>query len=274
MVFETSTLHEYSTSTQQTSTASTALRQLSVVIIAQNEQECIANAIKSCSIFADEIVIIDGGSYDRTIQIAQELGCKVYTNPWPGYAKQRNFGADKAVYDWIFFIDADEVVDEQLALSLISWKNQPLEANAFSVHRVGDFLGKWLDQLENHIRLYNKNVFKIKDVIVHETIDVGDAPVIHLPGKIWHSGFRTIGELVDRFNKYTDLDSQKAFIEGQKFSLIRLLLKPHAKFLQMYLWHRMYKQGLIGLFVAGLWSYYIFLKEVKLYELYWQQRKS
>lgn len=267
MVLETSILNDRAI-------ASTVIRRLSVVIIAQNEEECIANAIKSCSAFADEIVIIDGGSHDQTIKIARELGCKVYSNPWPGYAKQRNFGAAQAIYDWIFFIDADEVVDEQLAASLIAWKNQPiLEANAFSVHRVGDFLGKWLDSKpENHIRLYNKNVFKIKDVIVHETIDVGDEQVIHLPGVVWHSGFRNIGELVNRFNKYTDLDSQKAFVEGQKFSLVRLVLKPHAKFFQMYLWCGMYKQGLIGLFVAGLWSYYIFLKEIKLYELYWQQK--
>jgi glycosyltransferase involved in cell wall biosynthesis len=250
-----------------------SLRQLSAVIIAQDEEDCIANAIKSCFLFADEIVVVDGGSQDSTVQIAEDLGCQVYINSWPGYAKQRNFGADKAKYDWIFFIDADEVVDQKLIQLLLDWKNQPtLEANAFSVNRVGDFLGKWLDSRpEIHIRLYNKTVFQIKDVLVHEQPDVKDDQVVHLSGVVWHAGFRTIEELVGRFNKYTDLDSQKAYLEGQKFSLIRLLLKPNAKFLQMYLWHGMWKQGLVGLFVAGLWSYYIVLKEIKLYEIYWQK---
>jgi glycosyltransferase involved in cell wall biosynthesis len=73
------------------------MHNISTVIIAQNEEECIKDAIQSCLAFADEVVVIDGGSHDATIQIAQDLGCKVYTNTWPGYAKQRNFGAEKAV---------------------------------------------------------------------------------------------------------------------------------------------------------------------------------
>ncbi|HEY9748342.1 MAG TPA: glycosyltransferase, partial [Allocoleopsis sp.] len=68
-------------------------RPISTVIIAQNEEECVANAIQSCLPFADEIVVVDGGSQDSTIQISESWGCKVYRNPWPGYAKQRNFGA-------------------------------------------------------------------------------------------------------------------------------------------------------------------------------------
>lgn len=262
--------------TQIKTSSSTSLHQISTVIIAQDEEDCIANAIKSCLPFADEILVVDGGSQDNTVQIAKDLGCQVYLNLWPGYAKQRNFGADKAKYDWVFFIDADEVVDRNLIQLLLNWKNQPeLEANAFSVNRIGDLLGKWLDSKpETHIRLYNKTVFQIKDVLVHEQPDTKDARVVHIPGVIWHFGFRTIEELVGRFNKYTDLDSQKAYLEGKKFSLLRFLFKPHAKFLQMYLWHGMWKQGLIGLFVAGLWSYYILLKEIKLYEMYWQQKNA
>ncbi len=250
-------------------------RQISVVIIAQDEEDCIANAIKSCLTFADEIIVVDGGSHDSTVSIAENLGCKVIINPWPGYAKQRNFGADKAINNWILYIDADEVVDQQLASSLIKWKNAlQVTANAFSVNRISDFLGKWLDSKpETHIRLYNKSVFQIKDVLVHEGPDVGNERVIKLQGTIWHAGFRNISELTARFNKYTDLDAQKSYLLGQKFSILRLLFKPHAKFLQMYIWHGLYRQGFIGLIVAGLWSYYIFLKEIKLYEILWREKQ-
>jgi len=252
---------------------SNPVRQISTVIIAQNEEERIANSIKSCLVFADEVVVVDGGSDDATVQIVQNLGCKVYINPWPGYAKQRNFGAEQAVNEWIFFIDADEVVSQELATSIITWKDEPkLEANAFAVNRVGDFLGKWLDSnAEYPVRLYNKNVFQIKDVLVHEAPDVGKERVIKLAGVLWHHGFRSISDTVSRFNKYTDLDAQKSSVAGKKFSPVRLLLKPHAKFLQVYLWQGMYKQGLAGFVVAGIWSYYILLKEIKLYEIYWNE---
>lgn len=248
------------------------LHPISVVIIAQNEAECIANAIRSCQAFANEIVVVDGGSEDATVAIAENLGCQVYHNPWSGYANQRNFGADRAQHDWIFFIDADEVVDPKLAAALVNWKQTPtLEAHAFSAMRIGDFWDQWLDtRPEFHTRLYNKQVFRIKEVLVHEGPDVRDAAVIKLPGVIWHYGFRDISDLVIRFNRYTDLDAQESHRKGQRFNVLRLLLKPPAKFLQQYFWYGMYRQGLAGFSLASLWSYYIFLKEIKLYEIDWK----
>jgi glycosyltransferase involved in cell wall biosynthesis len=251
-------------------------RSLSVVIIALNEEECIANAIRSCQSFADEVVVVDSGSQDATVQIAQDLGCQVYYNSWTGYSDQRNFGADRAQHDWIFFIDADEVIDDRLATALLEWKHAPtIAANAFSAVRVGDFWDTWLDtRPEYHTRLYNKTIFRIKDVLVHEGPDIKDAPVIKLPGVIWHYGFRDISDLVIRFNRYTDLDAQQAHRNGTRFSLLRLLLKPSAKFVQQYVWYGMFRQGMAGFTLSGLWSFYIFLKEVKLYEIDWKKGRS
>ncbi len=251
-----------------TGQASTAIRQISTVIIAQNEAECIANAIISCLPFSDEIVVIDSGSQDETVEIAQNLNCQVYTNPWTGYANQRNFGADRAKHDWIFFIDADEVVDQQLSNALQALKSNPhLSADAFSMIRIGDFWDQWLDSRpEWHTRLYNKQIFRIKDVLVHEGPNVGDAPVTKLPGVLWHYGFRDLSDLVIRFNRYSDLDAQQAYRQGQRFNGLRLLLKPPAKFVQQYLWYGMVRHGMAGFALSGLWGYYMFLKELKLYE--------
>jgi glycosyltransferase involved in cell wall biosynthesis len=252
------------------------LRQISVVIIAQNEAERIANAVRSCFSFADEIVVVDGGSQDATVECARSLGCKVYENPWPGYGRQRNFGGDKATHDWIFIIDADEVVSEELATVIWQWKISPhLEAHAFAIHRVGDFLGKWLEgNIEDQIRLYNKKVFRIEEVLVHESPNVGNAPVVRLPGILWHHGFRSIDDHVKRFNKYTDLEADKAFLEGRKFSVARLLLRPIARFVQKYLLKGLYKKGVTGFAVGLLWIYYELLIEIKLYEIYWRQNKK
>ena len=245
------------------------LRQISVVIIALNEAERITNAIQSCQAFADEIVVVDGGSQDNTMQIAKAFGCQVYQNSWSGYAKQRNLGAAWAKFDWIFFIDADETIDEQLTTALLDWKQCPqIKASAFSCDRIGDFLEGWLQgRPESHIRLYNKTVLQINDVLVHERVEVNAAPVGKLSGTILHQGFRNISETVIRFNRYTDLDAQESYNQGQRFNHWRLLLKPPAKFLQMYIWNYLWQQGISGLAVSILWSYYIFLKEIKLYEL-------
>lgn len=246
-----------------------SLRQISTVLIVQNEEERIANAIQSCLSFSDEIVLVDGGSRDSTVQIAASLGCCIYHHHWTGYAAQRNFGANQAKHDWVFFIDADEVVDEQLEKALLQWKKQPnLKANAFSVQRIGNFWNVWFDVCpENRVRLYNKTIFQVTDVLVHEVPNVGSEQIIALPGVVWHYGFRNIQDLVTRFNRYTDLDAQQAYLTNVRFSWLRLLLKPPAKFIQQYFWLGLYQKGTAGFTSASLWSFYIFLKEVKLYEI-------
>jgi glycosyltransferase involved in cell wall biosynthesis len=254
----------------------TTTRPISAVIIAQNEADCITQAVQSCLPFADEVVVVDGGSEDNTEEVARQAGAVIYRNPWPGYAKQRNYGAHEAKHDWIFVLDADEVVDDILAASLNTWKRQPqLQASAFSINRIGDFLGVWFSSRpETHIRLYNKHQAHFPEVLVHEAVDVGNEPVIKLPGTVFHPGFRNISELTDRFNMYTDLDAHKAYAEGKRFNLLRFLLKPPAKFIQMYLRNGMIVQGKAGLFMASLWSYYILLKEIKLYEIDWATKRE
>lgn len=246
-------------------------RSISTVIITQDEEVRTGKAICSCQAFSDEIIVVDGGSKDATVQRAQELGCKVFVNPWPGYAKQRRFGIDQAQHNWVFMIDSDEVVSEELADSIAAWKQtQTLSASAFSVDRIGDFLGKWLtSRADYQIRLFNKTVFQVTDVLVHESVDPGENPVIQLQGVLWHYGFRSISDHVVRFNKYTDLEAQKDYLIGKRFSLARLLLKPPARFVQVYFIHQLYSKGLAGLAVAVLKVYYDLLKEIKLYELGW-----
>jgi glycosyltransferase involved in cell wall biosynthesis len=246
---------------------------ISVVIIAQNEAERIARAVRSVQLFADEVVVVDGGSQDATRARAAELRCKVIENPWPGYAKQRNFGAARASHPWIFMLDADEEVGEDLAASINRWKTSVSPgAEAFEIRRVGDFLGRWLPGAAEHlIRLYHRDRFQIRDVPVHEGPDTGDAPVDRLDGTLWHHGFRSIGDHIRRFDAYTDLEARAAFDSGQRFRLWRLLLRSPARFFQWYFWRGAIRRGLPGLFVALLWIYYELALHMKLYELGWRQ---
>jgi glycosyltransferase involved in cell wall biosynthesis len=252
-----------------TAVADEELRQISTVIIAQDEEVRLATAVRSCQCFSDEVLVVDGGSRDGTAELAHTLGCRVIRNPWPGYAAQRNFGAAAANYDWIFFLDADEEADAHLQLALLAWKHTPtLAAAAFAVCRVGNFFDRWLDNKPEHpIRLYDRRVHRLTDVPVHERIAVGEAPVARLPGTLRHHGFRSVADHIERFNRYTSLEAEQAAAEHRPFSPLRLLGRPPARFLQMYFLSGMVRRGLAGLTVAVLWSYYEFLREIKLYEL-------
>ncbi|KRE51273.1 glycosyltransferase family 2 protein [Paenibacillus sp. Soil522] len=248
-------------------------KSISVVIIAQDEERRIVAAIRSCLPFADEIIVVDGGSRDATREVASALGCRILLNPWPGYAKQRNFGADAAKYDWVFFLDTDEFVDEALAASLLEWKSAIDDGgHAYAVYRRGNFLGKWLERGETMTRLYNRRVVRIRDTLVHEEPDIPHRGVRTLAGVLWHDGFRSIEDHVIRFNKYTELEARKAFYEKkQTFRLLPLLWRPPARFVQQYVLHGLYRKGLAGLTVAVMWVFYEYLRHIKLYELTRQQ---
>jgi glycosyltransferase involved in cell wall biosynthesis len=244
-------------------------RQISVVIIAQNEERRIVKAVRSCQSFADEILVVDGGSSDATVEICRNIGCRVLVNAWPGYAKQRNFGADQATYDWVFFIDTDEFVDDVLANSLLAWKiSSEQNSGAYAIYRIGNFLNKWLDKGEYLTRLYNKKEIRIKETLVHEAPEIPNEHVVKLEGVLWHEGFRSIDDHVKRFNMYTGLEAQKAYYEkGKTFRIYPLLWRPPARFIQQYFLHGLYRKGLAGLTVAVMWSYYEYLRFIKLYEL-------
>lgn len=250
----------------------TGPQRVSVVIITQNEVDRLVRAVASCRAFADEIVVIDGGSTDDTVAQARALGCAAYENPWPGYAKQRNFGIERATHPWIFMLDSDEIVDDELAAAINRWKTAPLAAYALSIRRIGDFLGRWMDggKSEYHVRLHHREKFTIPDVLVHEKPDVGSHAVQHLGGTMWHYGFRSVSDALTRFDRYTDLEAAEA-ARTRRFSALRLLLRPPARFVQRYFWQGLFRKGYAGLTVAVLWSWYEFLREIKLYEIEWRR---
>lgn len=241
---------------------------ISAVIIAQDDEIRIAKAIQSCRLFADEVVVVDGGSKDGTVQLAESLNCRVFVNPWPGYAKQREFGVERAAHDWVFLIDTDEVVSDELAADIIARKSGLSDPSvAYALYRIGDFLGKWLDRGENLVRLYNRKQYGIRNSLVHEMPEVPEGRTVRLNGTLWHQGFRSINDHVARFNKYTDLEAQGAHAAGKPFRISQLLLRPPARFLQKYFLHGLFKKGMAGFAVSVFWVMYEFMVAFKLYEL-------
>jgi glycosyltransferase involved in cell wall biosynthesis len=246
------------------------------VIITKDEAERIAGCIESVASVSDETLVVDSGSSDETVAIAERLGCRVLVNPWPGYGPQRNFGAGHATHDWILWLDADERVGDDLGRSLAEWKERSSAgAVAFRVRRIGDFMGRWLPEAgEWQVRLYDRGRCGILERLVHERVDPHGGAVATLEGTLWHPGFRSLHDHVDRFNRATSLDARATAQEGRRFSLSRLLARPPLRFAQRYLLQRLYRHGVAGLTVALLWAYYEAQHELKLYELEWRARRD
>ncbi|MDQ3769249.1 MAG: glycosyltransferase family 2 protein [Actinomycetota bacterium] len=246
------------------------------MIITKDEAERIARCIESVASISEETLVVDVGSADDTVAIARRLGCRVLVNPWPGYGPQRNFGADHASHDWILWLDADEIVGEDLGRSLDAWKEcPPTGVAAFRVRRIGDFMGRWLPEAADwQVRLYDRRRCRVLERLVHERVDPGQGPVEVLDGTLWHAGFRSLHDHVERFNQYTSLDACAAAQEGARFSIWRLLARPPLRFTQRYLLQRLYRHRVPGLAVALLWTYYEVLRELKLLELAGSRRDS
>lgn len=247
--------------------------QVSAVIIAKDEAERLKSCVESCRPFADEIVVVDGGSEDRTVEVARALGCAVYENEWSGFGPQRNFGAERASGDWIFWIDADEVAGPELAAAIQAWKREPDQGvSAFAVERVGDFMGRWLHGASEWlVRLYDRRRCRVSDEFVHETVE-GPGEPARMRGRLWHYGFRSLSDHVARFDRYTTLEAEKAWSRGRRFSFWRLLWRPPARLFQMLFLRRMYREGAAGIAVCALWVEYEAMRELKLRELAWRER--
>jgi glycosyltransferase involved in cell wall biosynthesis len=246
------------------------MNKISVVIIAKDEAVRIARTIASAVDVVDEVLVVDGGSRDDTVEISIAHRARVVVNAWPGFAEQRNFGATAAKNDWIFQLDADEVFDPELAAFAVKFISDSVDDHSvFAFTRIGDFLGKLLPGHDKtkHGRLYNRQRHKYRLTEVHEEVDAVPAEIKSGAGVILHYGFRSISDHVARFNKYTDLEAKQRYADGQKFSLATFMLRPPVRFAYQMLIRGLWRQGVAGIILSLLWVYYDLMIQMKLYEL-------
>ena len=239
---------------------------ITTVLITQDEASLLERCVRSCQAFSDEVLVVDGGSADDTVQVAENLGCRVVVNPWPGYAAQRNHGPAQAAHDWIFWIDTDEAVDPGLAEALQRFRDGPPASEAaLSILRVNQFMGDWLTSAaEVKVRLYDRRRCRMPTVGVHEAVAC-DGPVRHVPEVVWHFHHRGMDDATARLNRYTTLEAEDA-AAARGMHPWRLLVRPAARFVQRFVAFRTYRLGWSGLVYAVHWAYWEFLREAKLLE--------
>ncbi|HCM40255.1 MAG TPA: glycosyltransferase family 2 protein [Bdellovibrionales bacterium] len=245
---------------------------VSITIISLNEETNIARALKSVA-WAEDILVVDSGSTDRTVEIARTHGARVLQNAWLGYGQQKNFAQAQAKHDWVLNIDADEVVSpalfEEIERSLAKVQSGRLQADAFCFPRKTYYLGKWIRHGGWYpnvlVRLANRNKCSWTEPHVHEEL-LARGPVVSLQQALDHYAFTSIRDQILTNLRFARLGTEDLRRKGVRPSLIRLIFKPAGKFLETYFLKRGFLDGLPGFIISINAAHSIFLKYAFLFE--------
>lgn len=242
---------------------------LSVTIITLNEAEHIGEALDSVR-WADEVIVVDAGSTDRTAEIVREKGVRFETRPWTSYADQKNFAATLAAHDWILSLDADERVPSDLADEIRALLRSEPDAHGYRIPRVTFHLGRWIRTTDFYpdyqTRLYDRRHARWQGRLVHESVQV-DGLRGQLRHDIEHYSFRDLSDQLDRINRYSTLSAHQMHDAGVRSSAWHMLVHPPAAFLRNYVLRRGFMDGTVGLTISLMNSYGVFLKFAKLWEI-------
>jgi glycosyltransferase involved in cell wall biosynthesis len=242
---------------------------LSVTIITLNEADHVGAAIDSAS-WADEVLVVDSGSTDGTVDLARARGATVATRPWTGYVDQKNHAAGLARNDWIFSLDADERISGPLAAEIRDLLAAGPAARAYRVPRVTFHLGRWMRTTDFYpdfqTRLYDRRAARWRGRYVHESV-AADGEVGRLRHELEHYSYRDLRDHLDRINQYSTLAARQMHEAGRRAGVLDLLVHPPAAFLRNYVLRRGFIDGTAGLTLSAVNAYSVFLKFAKLWEM-------
>lgn len=241
------------------------MMKISATIITHNEERNLPRAIESLRC-ADEIVVVDSGSTDRTVQLAEKLGARVIDSPWPGYAKQKNFAAERAEHDWILSLDADESLSEALEAEIWRLKKTGPQHDAYTMPRLARYLGRWIRHSgwypDRKIRLYHRAKGTWVGDFVHESLKV-DGAIGHMEGNLLHFTCDSLSEHMKSLDRYTTLAAEQLVANKTEVTWARLLCEPPWTFLNTYVIKAGFLDGVEGLAIANMAALYNFLKYAK-----------
>ena len=245
---------------------------ISVVVIAKNEEKNLPGCLESIK-WADEIVVVDGRSSDRTVDIARKYTNKVLTREMDLEGRHRNFAYAQAAQEWILSLDADERVSPELAeeLKAIVSQNDPA-ISAYSIP-VKTYIGnRWIKSAGYYparkLRLHRKGKFRYEESGVHPRAFL-DGKEQNLNGDILHYGYRDFTHMLEKLNNQTTLEAEKWVLENRKIGFLRILFKMMDRFSRNYFGKKGYADGFMGFFMSALHALYQFFTYAK----YWEIKK-
>jgi glycosyltransferase involved in cell wall biosynthesis len=249
---------------------------LSVCIITFNEEANIVRTLESVQGIADEVIIVDSGSTDATVELAQARGAKVMVEPWKGFAPQKNSALAKATCDWILSLDADEEVSPELAATIATVLKSPTPPfTGYTMNRRNLYFGKWIRRCgyypDPKLRLIRRGAAEFELRAVHEDMKMS-APRGHLTGDLIHHAYPTLESFIDHANRYSSLGAGMVVAERKVgFSFINIVVRPLVRFIYSYVFRLGFLDGKEGLLVLMNHAAYVSWKYAKAWEM---SRKS
>jgi glycosyltransferase involved in cell wall biosynthesis len=246
---------------------------LSVCVITLNEEANIARTLESVRAIANEMIVVDSGSTDRTVALAREHGAKIFVEPWKGFAAQKNSALAKAAGDWILSLDADEEVSPELAASIRDLLTGPAppEFAGYTMNRRNMYLKRWLKHSgyypDPKLRLIKRGAAEFELRAVHEDMKMA-GPLGHLHGDMIHWAYPTLESFIEHANRYSSLGAHMEVEKGPAgFSFINIVLRPMVRFLYSYFFRLGFLDGREGLLVLMTHASYVSWKYAKAWEL-------
>lgn len=245
------------------------MSRLSVAIITYNEEEEIKDCLESVK-WADEIVVVDSFSTDKTLDICRQYTNKVFQHEWSGYSNQKNYAINVTTNPWILILDADERVSERLTKEIKEILDKDLGVDGYYIPRKSYFLGRWIRYggwyPDYSIRLFRKDKGRFEQREVHESVRI-NGKTAKLKNHLEHYTYRNLSEYIQRMDRYSTLAAMEMVGEGRRSGPRNILFRPILTFFRMYILKQGFREGIYGLLLAVLYSYYTFLKYVKLWEM-------
>jgi len=245
-----------------------AMAKLSVVIITYNEERNIARCLESVQEIADEIVVVDSNSTDKTTDIAGKYGSTIYFQEFLGHIQQKNLALEKASHTFVLSLDADEALSETLKQSIREIKENP-QYNAYSFNRLTNFCGKWIRHTgwypDRKVRLFDKSKAHWGGENPHDKIILENhASPSHLQGDLLHYSFYSIDEHVHQIDKFSTIKAREKFAKGRKAPWSYLVFAPPVKFLKHFIFKAGFRDGFYGYVISKNSAHSNFLKYAKL----------
>lgn len=254
---------------------SVATQPLSAVIITLNCETALAACLGSLA-FVDEIVVVDSGSQDGTVALAQSRGARVIQKDWMGFGAQKRYAVEQAQHDWVLCIDSDERVTPELAAEIKRTLAQPRH-EAYEFPRRNRFLGRYLRHGEGYpdwsLRLFNRRHAAWSDDTVHEKV-VTTVSVGHLQGDLLHDSAADLDSYLAKQNRYTTLAAERLYAEGKRAGAAALLLSPLLRFVKFYFFRLGLLDGLPGLVHILIGCQNSYTKYAKIIDLQKRQGKA
>jgi glycosyltransferase involved in cell wall biosynthesis len=244
---------------------------LSVTIITRNEAAQVGDCLESVG-WADELVVVDTGSVDQTVEICAKYTPHVYRRAWEGYAQAKNAAIALASGDWILSLDADERVSAGLQAEITTLQRLPMAtgADGYAVPRRNYLWGSWLQHgglyPDYQLRLFKRGKGRFKAQHVHESVAI-EGRVERLRHPIEHFSYQGMSDIIQRLDRYTELAALDRWEQGQSFCLSALITRPVGRFLRNYVLKQGVRDGIPGLIMAVSYAYGVFVREARLWEM-------